>query len=229
MPMIRKMLVSGAILLALAACDRERGMQVRTYELHRLTTAEATSLLTPYIREHGMITGQNRLLTVRETPDRLDSVAKILRRYDGPRQALTLHFQVIEAGDFEGTDPDVARVASPLREMLRYRGYRLLSEVTVPALEGQPFVHQGRGLLIEGEVEQVLPPPDALITLRVGAAAAGARVEAGVSGHPGQTMVLGSGEKQGAPGALIVAVRPELGSIVAGQPAPGTASTPATP
>ncbi|HSU12979.1 hypothetical protein [Longimicrobium sp.] len=207
-----------AALLALAACDRERGMQVRTYELHRLTYKQAESLLTPYIREAGMISGQDRLLTVREKPDRLDSIAKILRRFDGAPQSVVLHFQVIEAGDFAGTDSAVAAVAAPLREMLRYRGYRLLREVTVPATAGQPFSHTGANLRIEGEVQQVTPAPDASVTLKVAVRADSASVEAAVSGAPGQTLVLGSGDRQGGSGALIVAVRPELGAMVAAPP-----------
>jgi len=215
MKMKMRSIVLAAALLALAACDRERGMQVRTYELHRLTSQEATSLLTPYVSEGGFISSTSRLVTVREKPAKLDSIARILKRYDGAPQSVTLHFQVIEAGDFDGTDPAIARVAAPLREMLRYRGYRLLREVTVPAVAGEPFAHTGSSLRIEGQVEQVTPAPDASVTLKVSVHADSATVEAAVSGAPGQTLVLGSGDRQGGPGALIVAVRPELGAVVA--------------
>lgn len=224
--MKRKLMVLALAGLALAACDRQRGMQVRTYELHRLSYKEAETLLTPYISEGGYISGQNRLLSVREKPAQLDSIAAILKRYDGPRQALTLHFQVIEAGDFEGTDPNVARVAAPLREMLRYRGYRLVSEVTLPGVDGLPFEQSGNGITITGKVDQVTPSgPDASVTLEVDVRTADGRVAAAVTGAPGQTLVLGSAQRQGG-GALIAAVRPELGAMVAGQ---GPAQPPPPP
>jgi hypothetical protein len=221
--MIRKMMVLALCCLAVAACDSRRGMQVRTYELHRLTQQQATSLLTPYITEGGMISGQDRLLTVRERPERLDSVAKILRRFDGPPQSVVLHFQVIEAGDFEGTDPNIARVAAPLRETLRYRGYRLLHEITIPTVAGSPFQHVSQDLRITGQVDQVTPSgPDASVTLAVEVGTQDGSVGATVSGAPGQTLVLGSADRQGG-GALIAAVRPELGAMVAGQ---GSAAQP---
>ncbi|HEV7587157.1 MAG TPA: hypothetical protein VGO40_03410, partial [Longimicrobium sp.] len=119
------MVVLALAALALGACDKRRGMAVRTYELHRLTVDEAETLLTPYVDEGGFISGKNRLLTVRERPQRLDSIAAILRRYDGSPQVVALHFQVIEAGDFAGGDSTIARVEAPLRELFRYRGYRL--------------------------------------------------------------------------------------------------------
>ena len=226
---MKKTIVLALAALAVAACDSRRGMQVRTYELHRLTTQEASTLLTPYIDEGGYVSGTRHLLTVREKPEKLDSIARILKRYDGPPQALTLHFQVIEAGDFEGTDPTVARVAAPLREMLRYRGYRLVREVTLPGVAGMPFQQSEQNLRITGKVDEVTPGPGGSVTLEVEVAAQGATVSAAVSGAPGQTLVLGSAQRQNGTGALIVAVRPELGSMVAGQ-APGASGVvPAPP
>src|SRR3954468_9021156 len=132
--------------LALSGCDSRKGMSVRTYELHRLSLDEATTLITPYVTEGGFISGKNRLMTVREKPTRLDSIAVILKRYDGAPEAVTLHFQVIEAGDFAGSDSAIARVEAPLRELFRYRGYRLVGEVTVQAMEGTPFRQEQEGL-----------------------------------------------------------------------------------
>jgi hypothetical protein len=191
-------------------------MQVRTYELHRMSYRQAETLLTPYIREGGYISGQDRLLAVRERPDRLDSVAAILKRYDGAPQAVTLYFQVIEAGDFDGTDPAAAAVVAPLRDVLRYRGYRLVRSVVVPAVEGGEFEDAEAGLRIAGTVERVTPSgPDAAVTLKVQVEADSASVMTGVSGAPGQTLVIGSARKKGGSGALIVAVRPVLGAMVA--------------
>ena len=203
-----------AALLLLSACYSRRGMVVRTFELHRLSAHDATNLLTPYVTEGGMITGDKQLLTVRETPARLDSIGRILGRYDGAPRAVTLYFQVIEAGDFDASDPAIASVVAPLRDVLRYRGYRLLREVAVPAVEGGDFEQRDAGLRIAGQVEQVTETgPEAAVTLKVQVETDSASVITGVSGAPGQTLVIGSARNRGGAGALIVAVRPVLGAM----------------
>jgi hypothetical protein len=203
----------GALLAAallLAGCDRERGMGVRTYELHRLQSDEAITLLTPYIREGGFISGKGRLVTVREKPDRLDSIAAVLRRYDGAPVAVSLHFQVIEAGDFEGGDSAIARVEAPLRELFRYRGYRLVKDATLQAVEGVPFNQADDAVKISGQLRAVTPDgPDAGVTIDVSVTTPGGTVSTAVSGAPGQTLLIGS-QKQGGNGALILAVQPTI-------------------
>lgn len=201
--------VLAAAVLA-SACDSRRGMAVRTYELHRLGYSEAETLLTPYVREGGFISGKGRLLTVREKPDRLDSIAAVLKRYDGAPRAVTLHFQVVEAGDFAGGDSAIARVEAPLRELFRYRGYRLLNDATVRAVEGVPFTHQERGVRVSGTVRAVTPTgPDAGVTVEVAVETEGGSVSTAVSGAPGKTLLIGS-QKQGGGGALILAVQPTI-------------------
>src|SRR3954469_3434411 len=156
------------LLLVLGGCDSRRGMQVRTYELHRLELDAAETLLTPYISEGGYLTGKNRLLTGREKPAQLDSIARILQRYDGAPQTVMLHFQVIEAGDFAGADSSIARVAAPLRELFRYRGYRLVGELTVRAMEGARFSEERQGLRVLGQLrEATLTGADPRVTLDV--------------------------------------------------------------
>ena len=202
--------------LALGACDNRRGMTVRTYELHRLTYAEAETLITPYVDEGGFISGKNRLMTVRERPARLDSIAAILRRYDGAPQPVTLHFQVIAAGDFAGGDSAIARVEAPLRELFRFRGYRLLGELSVQAMEGADFEQKQGDIRVVGKVREVTAAgPDARVTLDVEVDTSDGSVTTSVSGAPGRTLVLGSQQRQG--GALIAAVTPE---VAASAPAP---------
>ncbi|MFL5543055.1 MAG: hypothetical protein ACJ8J0_29030 [Longimicrobiaceae bacterium] len=196
--------------LALGACDSHRGMVVRTYPLHRLGTDEAVTLLTPYVGEGGYLTGRSRFVTVRERPAQLDSIAAVLRRYDGAPQTVTLHFQVIEAGDFAGGDSAIARVVGPLRELLRYRGYRLVGEMTVVALEGGHFLQSQPGLRIDGMVrEATLAGPDARVTLDLEVTGDDGSVATSVSGLPGKTLVVGSQKKRGG-GAIIAAVTPEV-------------------
>ncbi|HEU0015223.1 MAG TPA: hypothetical protein VFQ45_16145 [Longimicrobium sp.] len=199
-----------ALLLALAACERDHaGTEVRTFQLHRLSVEDAGALLTPYVRERGYLSGRGRLLTVRESPERLDTIAAVLRRHDGAPEVVSLHFQVIEAGDFEGGDSAIARVEAPLRDMLRYRGYRLVRDVTVQAVEGRGFAHKEEDVQIEGVLTEVTATgPNPSVTLDVGVTMEDGEVRTSVSGAPGRTLVIGTQKKQGGAGAVIVAVRP---------------------
>ena len=210
--MKKKMLATIALAaLALAACDSRRGMVVRTYELHRLTSQEVDALLTPYVNEGGYFTVRNRLLTVREKPDRLDSIAAILKRYDGAPPAVMLHFQVIEAGDFAGSDSAIARVEAPLRQLFRYPGYRLLGDLTVRAVEGMNFAQSQPDLRVSGAVGEVTPSgPDARVTLEVTVETNRGSVTTSVSGAPGKTLVIGTQQSAGGKGALIAAVTPQV-------------------
>ena len=202
--------------LAFSACDNRRGMTVRTYELHRLTYREAETLITPYVSEGGFISGQNRLMTVRERPRQLDSIAAILRRYDGAPAMVSLHFQIIEAGNFAGGDSAIAQVVAPMREMFRYRGYRLVSELTLRAVEGGRFQQFQPGLRISGMVSEASASGGAAqVTLDLTVATDRGSVATSVSGAPGKTMLIGTQQQADSSGALIAAVTPE---IVAGQP-----------
>src|SRR5918998_926301 len=100
MTMKKTMAVLALAALALGACDSHRGMTTRTYPLHRLSSEDAVTLLTPYVGEGGYLSGRSRFVTVRERPAQLDSIAAVLRRYDDGPETVTLRFQVIEAGDF---------------------------------------------------------------------------------------------------------------------------------
>jgi hypothetical protein len=199
MTMTRKTMAAFALAaLALGACDSRRGMVVRTYELHRLTLDEAETLITPYVNEGGYISGKNRLMTVRERPERLDSIAAILRRYDGAPVQLTLRFQVIEAGDFAGGDSSIARVEAPLREMFRYRGYRLIHDLRLHTMEGAGFSQEEAQLRVQGTVREArLTGPDPHVTLEVSVGTERGNISTGVSGAPGKTMVIGTQQQSG--------------------------------
>jgi hypothetical protein len=208
---LKAILVLAAILLA-AACDSRRGMAVRTYELHRLDYSEAETLVTPYVREGGFISGKGRLLTVRESPDRLDSITALLKRYDGVPAVVTLRFQVIEAGDFEGGDSAIARVEAPLRDMFRYRGYRLQNELLVTALEGVPFRYQQGVVRLSGTVRAgTAAGAQAGLTIQVDFESGGDALSTIINATPGKTMLIGVQRRTGG-GGLILAVQPTLGA-----------------
>ena len=196
--------------LALGACQsKSHGMTTRTYPLHRLSSEDAVTLLTPYVGEGGYLSGRSRFVTVRERPAQLDSIAAVLKRYDGAPQVVSLRFQVIEAGDFAGGDSAIAQVEAPLRELFRYRGYRRVGEVTVLVMEGGHFRQQQPGLRVEGTVLEVTAGPDAQVTLDMEVEGESGSVATSVSGELGKTLVVGA-QKAAGDGAIIAAVTPTL-------------------
>src|SRR5687768_4998329 len=99
-----KKLLLFALIMTLGACDKadRRDMELRTFELNRLSNDEALALLTPYIREGGYVSGKNKLITVREKADRIKVIEDVLKKYDGIGEAadVVLRVRVIEANGF---------------------------------------------------------------------------------------------------------------------------------
>ena len=221
---MKKLLI--VVLLLLAACDRERGLETKTYQLNRLSNEDAMALLTPYIRERGRLSGRGRLITVREKPDRLQLIEQLLSRYDGLGEAtdVVLNVQVIEANGFTGTDSAIADIEQTLRKTFRYRGYRLAGETRIQAREGTNFrrsigsgyvtgQQERNGYMLEGAVERVTTTANEQripiqIQLR-GPAAGGGFVEVAgtVTGILGKPTVLGQSVGNG---AVILVIRPSL-------------------
>ena len=146
-----KRLLLAALLIAITACDASRGMETRTFELHKLTNEEALALLTPYIRDGGRLSGRSKLITVREEPERLKAIEAVLSKYDGNQNVVDvmLHVQVIEANGYTGRDTAIADIEQTLRQTFRYRGYRLAGEAHIQAREGSTFRRSiGRGYVL---------------------------------------------------------------------------------
>lgn len=197
-------------LLALAACDRSRGMETRTFELARLDQAEAVALLTPYVRDGGAISGKSRLITVRETPDRLKLVDELLTKYDGGGQAVdvAMHIQVIEANGFTQRDPAIADVEQQLRRTFRYTGYRLVSETRIQAREDANFQQDMQAARIRGRVERVTTVgTEKRVPIAVELESGGGSLASTVTATLGKPLVLGQTVGKG---AIILVIRPTL-------------------
>lgn len=213
-----------ATLLLLGACDSRRGMETRTFELHKLSNDEAIALLTPYIRDGGLIVGKNRLISVREKPERLTLIEDLLRKYDGMGEAvdLVLDVQVIEADGFTGRDSAIADIEQTLRQTFRYRGYRLVGETHIQAREGTMFRRSiGRGyvmgqnaggFMLEGSVGRVTTTRNEQrvpiqIQLRGPNVGGFLEVSGTVTGTIGRPIVLGQSTGNG---AIILVIRPSV-------------------
>ncbi len=125
------------------SCSRVR-LETRTYDLHYLDPGTASALIEPYIYRDrdgapGSASAIDRAITVRETPDNLDRIGRVLEEYDAPPPSMALHFQLIEADGNRETDPRIANVEEELRKLFRFDGYRLLTETVATTLAGHAF------------------------------------------------------------------------------------------
>jgi hypothetical protein len=147
--------------------------------------------------------------------------------------SVVLRFQIIEADGFTENDPAIADVRSALRELFRFRGYRLHGEAMIRAKSGAEF-HQittttdGARYTISGSVSAVMIGRQnggnvALrISLTPGATRRDSRGEViEMAGMPiigtevtvplGQTVVIGTAHTEPQKPALILVVRPVAG------------------
>lgn len=212
--------VGALVFVAVTSACRGGDLEVRTFELEHLDPGTAASLIDPYVYGEradapGTVSVIEGAVTVRETPDNLDQIARVLAEFDRPQPDARLHFQLIEADGFVGADERIADVEEELRRIFQFRGYRLAGEAVVAISDGS-------------EIQQRLRTSDGLyqITGTVGmAASSGIRVhhvslwdersglilETSVNVRLGQTLVLGSSPKDGSPATLLLTLRAEEG------------------
>ena len=142
------LLASKLVVLAmfLTACRNGVALETRTFRLRSLDDSVARTIIDPYVfwdrpDAPGTVTAVQGVLTVRETSDNLDRIARVLEEFDSPRQSVTLHFQVIVANGGGSADPAIAEVEEELRRLFRFAGYRLVAQGSVTGLE-QSYVNQ---------------------------------------------------------------------------------------
>jgi len=112
-------------------------LETKTIELKHLKPDEAISLLRPYlVNIGGSVSGVSPnmpIITIRDIPDNLARMEKVLAKYDHSPATIRLVFQLIEAD----TGPrlisaNAERVSSDLdatlRSVLRFSAYRLLAQ-----------------------------------------------------------------------------------------------------
>ena len=120
--------LSIALYAALAVgCSGRTTLDTRTFEVRYLDDRSVSALIDPYIYGDrptggGTWSMSADLVTVRETPDNLDKIARVLEQYDLPRPSVRLHFQVIEANGVGEPDPEIREIEQQLRELFRFDG-----------------------------------------------------------------------------------------------------------
>lgn len=214
---------AAALGLALSACTGGPELDTRTFELRHMEAHVAEAMIDPYVYGDrpdapGYISQAGNTITVRETPDNLEKIARVLEEFDRPRPTVRLHFQLIEANGSSTPDPAIAEVEAELRKLFRYSGYSLVTEVVVGGMEGS-------------HIEQIVgdaPPEDGwIITATIGTVRlvgdsgwvqmrVGVRnpmrgaFETQVNAREGQTLVVGNAQLMHSGGTLILTVRPEF-------------------
>src|SRR3989442_5033037 len=125
----------------LAACSpRGPNLDTRTFALKYLRGSDAIPIVVPYVytdrpSARGVFTVSDNAITVRETPDNLDKIARVLAQYDRPRPFIRLTFHLIEADGAAISDSAIRDVEATLRQLFRFRGYRVVGEGVVSATE----------------------------------------------------------------------------------------------
>ena len=94
---MKKMLL--ALSVALAGCWGTPSLDTQTFRLQSLSVDAAGSIISPYVFTDrpdapGAMSVFQGVLTVRETPDNLAKIERVLEEFDRPRHSLTLRFQL---------------------------------------------------------------------------------------------------------------------------------------
>ena len=226
-----------AVLAATAAGCGNGELDTRTFRLEYIRAGEARQLILPYVytdREGapGALEVSGPGITVRETPDNLAKIERMLEQFDVPQPLTMLHFQIIRANGAAAADPEIAEVERELRRLFRFDGYELLAETQMAANEGalirQMVSGGGQEFLIEGGVIEVRPGREtATVTLevRLSTDGAGEALRTQVTAPLGHAVVLGTVQTRSS-GALILVVRAERAG--GGAPAPADSAAAST-
>ena len=213
--MKRTLLAMVAMTSLLAACQGGADLETRTFALEHMASYEAADLIQPYVygeREGapGTLSTAERAITVRETADNLDQIARVLAEFDVARADVRLHFQLIQADGFEGRDERIAAVEDELRGIFQFAGYRLAGEAFVTATDGSS-VEQGLGSdhVVAAGIYFVSAGTIRLDEVRLYSYEGGDRLTTTVNIRPGQTLVLGSASRVGEDVTLLLTVRAE--------------------
>ena len=210
--------LTSLILLVGAGCRQEAALETRTFRINHLETWEVEPLVGPYVYgdragNPGTASTSEQALTVRETPDNLDKIARVLAEYDVAKADVRLHFQLIEADGFTTSDPRIAEVEAELRKIFQFRGYRLAGEAVVAATNESEIAQRMAGsddtFRVTGQVGWMRGKLIHLENVTLSQRDEGEILRTSVNVRPGQTLVLGSSPKAGSTATLLLTVRAE--------------------
>jgi hypothetical protein len=213
-------LLTLALTAALGACGRSAKLETRTFELTYLHPGEAHAIISPYVYADrptgkGVVSLAGTTITVRETRDNLDKIARVLAQYDRPQPTVRLTFRLIRADGVATVDPTIADVEATLRKLFRFRGYRLVGEGVVSGIEGsavsQTLGGGGEQYGLDTEIQRLSGQGDsATVQLKVRLNLFPGTFQTRVGVPVGKTAVLGNVQGGPARTTLILTVRPDI-------------------
>ena len=197
-------------------------LDVRTFTLENRSGYEAAELVGPYIfgdreKAPGSMSATPNAISIRETPDNLDRIARVLAEFDQPIPGLRLRFQLIEADSFRDPDPAIAEVVEELRDLFRFDGYQLLAEAVVGVAggsrEGQEFSQNFLGtedsFSVTARAEVSQPGTIRLDPVELWQEGREVLLQTSVNLTPGQTVVIGGARARVGGRSLILTVKAE--------------------
>lgn len=198
-----------------AACGGTPILDTRTFQLKYIRAEQARDIITPYVfadrpGAKGTLAYSASTVTVRETRDNLDKIARVLAQYDVPGPMVRLTFHLIQADGAAPADPAIADVEPTLRKLFRFRGYRIVQEGIFSAIQGGEVNQSMGGYAFISGIGRVSGVGDsAFVDLRVRLRGRDLDFATQVVVPAGKTAVLGNvGENRN--GTLILTVKPEL-------------------
>ena len=214
-----RLFFAAVIMTSLGACIRDQ-TEVATITLDYLTSAQAQALAEPYLSSDGKLFRSESALntiTVRDRRENVRKVQNLLNQRDASPQNVSLHFQVVRATRAGGVDPQLAKVAGALRELLRFEGYELIAQTVVSASERrvvEQSINAGAMPLQLGVRINDVAGGEGSVDMEVDLRRAGysSLLTTNVVVPMGQTVVLGSAYPGSDGEALILTVRGERGS-----------------
>jgi hypothetical protein len=224
---LRTLWVGSALLVA--ACGRGPRLETRTFALRHLSPEEAAQIIMPYVYQDRpgakgrtttgtvAISAAHNVITVRETSDNLERIARVLAQYDRPQPGVRLTFAIISADGAERSDSSIRDVEATLRSLFRFKSYALVAQGimtgTVNSGSAQMLAGAGGPYRLEAGIERISGTGDsATVTLRVHLIVprSGGEFQTVVGIPAGKTAVLGNVLGGSPNAALILTVRPEL-------------------
>lgn len=207
-------------LLLLAGCKGERDGQVRNIRLTYLRPEEAARLVAPQLSDNMSISMSRDSdaipgLRVGGPDAEVDRIAALIRRLDKPAN-VQLRFQLIEADGFTNADSAIADVQAALRDVFRFRGYRLVGESLVqgqaPGRVAQQILGpDGAPFQIEAMLDRVLQDDSArAVSMQVELRGRDALLATSLTVPSGKTVVVGTARARRDGNTLILVVRPRI-------------------
>lgn len=214
-PILALVLAMGA-----ASCERSPDLETATLPLQNMSASAAMKLARPYLVGTGGVvqaTNDPPVMTVHGTAASVAAIRELLARYDRPPASVRLHFQIIEADGFQGTDPAIADVEDVLRGLFRFHGYRLAADAVLSGTAGNAVQQSLSGpdgaYVVRAYLNGISrrgSSPIVTLSATLSASGAGKVIDSSVAVADGQTVVLGSAQPDAKRAALILVVRPTI-------------------